>query len=66
MKVDGSFSEKEKEWVSTATKYISSKHLPILGRVLKIVDDVSLLVGRVLFIAIIVGALAILGVKVFK
>lgn len=66
MKADGSFSEKEKEWVSTATKYISSKHLPILGRVLKIVDDVSLLVGRVLFIAIIVGALAILGVKVFK
>ena len=66
MKADGSFSEREKEWVSTATKYISSKHLPILGRVLKIVDDVSLLVGRVLFIAIIVGALAILGVKVFK
>ena len=66
MKADGSFSEKEKEWVSTATKYISSKHLPILGRVLKIVDDVSLLVGRVLFIAIIAGALAILGIKVFK
>ena len=44
--VDGNLSIKEKEWLETATKYVSSKHLPVLGKMLKIVDDVSLTVGR--------------------
>ena len=29
-------TDKEKEWVETASKYINSKHLPWLGRCLKI------------------------------
>ena len=65
-KVDGDLSIKEKEWLETATKYVSSKHLPVLGKMLKIVDDVSLTVGRALFFGMIIATLIVLGVKVFK
>ena len=64
--VDGNLSIKEKEWLETATKYVSSKHLPVLGKMLKIVDDVSLTVGRALFFGIILAALAALGWRLFK
>jgi|TARA_A100001391_G_C5065506_1_gene277068 hypothetical protein len=65
-KKDGDLSVKEKEWLETATKYVSSKHLPVLGKMLKIVDDVSLTVGRALFFGMIVATLIVLGVKIFK
>jgi hypothetical protein len=65
-KIDGNLTIKEKEWLETATKYVSSKHLPILGKVLQIVDGVSLAVGRALFIGMILATLIVLGVKVFK
>lgn len=65
-KQDGNLSVKEKEWLETATKYVSSKHLPVLGKVLKIVDDVSLTIGRTLFVGMIVATLIVLGVKIFK
>ena len=65
-KKDGDLSIKEKEWLETATKYVSSKHLPVLGKLLKIVDDVSLTVGRALFFGMIVATLIVLGVKIFK
>jgi|TARA_R100000479_G_scaffold124082_1_gene64176 hypothetical protein len=63
---DGELSVKEKEWLETATKYVSSKHLPILGQVLKVVDSVSLAIGRALFIGMIITTLVVLGVKIFK
>tara|TARA_Y100000004_G_scaffold167627_1_gene200314 strand:+ start:3924 stop:4124 length:201 start_codon:yes stop_codon:yes gene_type:complete len=66
MKQDGNFSVKEKEWVETASKYIDSKHLPILGQILKIVDSTSLLIGRAIFGAIILAGLALLGSKFLK
>ena len=50
MKADGDFSQKEKEWVSTASKYIDSRHLPVLGQILKVVDTTSLMIGRALFV----------------
>ena len=65
-KKDGDLSIKEKEWLETATKYVSSKHLPVLGKMLKIVDDLSLTVGRALFFGMIVATLIVLGVKIFK
>ena len=65
-KKDGDLSIKEKEWLETATKYVSSKHLPVLGKMLKIVDDVSVTIGRALFIGMIVATLIVLGVKIFK
>tara|TARA_R100001224_G_scaffold108530_1_gene84978 strand:+ start:1621 stop:1824 length:204 start_codon:yes stop_codon:yes gene_type:complete len=65
-KQDGNLSVKEKEWLETATKYVSSKHLPVLGKMLKIVDDVSVTIGRALFIGMIVATLIVLGVKIFK
>ena len=65
-KKDGDLSIKEKEWLETATKYVSSKHLPVLGKMLKIVDDVSLTVGRALFFGMIVATLIVFGVKIFK
>ena len=64
--VDGNLSIKEKEWLETATKYVSSKHLPVLGNMLKIVDAVALTVGRALFFGMIIATLIVLGVKVFK
>ena len=65
-KIDGNLTIKEKEWLETATKYVNSKHLPVLGKVLQIVDGVSLAVGRALFIGMILATLIVLGVKVFK
>ena len=66
MKQDGDFSVKEKEWVETASKYIDSKHLPVLGQILRIVDTTSLMIGRALFVAIVLAGIAILSGKLFK
>ena len=66
MKQDGDFSIKEKEWVETASKYIESKHLPVLGQILRIVDTTSLMIGRALFVAIVLAGIAILSGKLFK
>ncbi len=65
-KQNGDLSVKEKEWIETASKYISSKHLPVLGKILKVVDDMSLLIGRAIFIGILLAALAALGWRIFK
>ena len=65
-KQDGELSVKEKEWLETANKYISSKHLPVLGKTLKIIDDTSLLVGRAIFIGIILAGLTALGWRLWK
>lgn len=66
MKQDGDFSVKEKEWVETASKYIESKHLPVLGQILRIVDTTSLMIGRALFVAIVLAGIAILSGKLFR
>ena len=66
MKADGEFSVKEKEWVETASKYIDSRHLPVLGQILKIVDSTSLLVGRAIFISIVLAGIAVLGGKLLR
>ena len=65
-KQDGELSVKEKEWLETAQKYISSKHLPVLGKILKVVDDMSLLVGRAIFIGLVLAALTALGWRLWK
>lgn len=59
-------TDKEREWLHTASKYINSKHLPWLGKCLKVVDDVSIAIGRALFFGIILAALAALGWRLFK
>jgi hypothetical protein len=66
MKADGDFSQKEKEWVSTASKYIDSRHLPVLGQILKVVDTTSLMIGRALFVGIVLAGIAILGGKILR
>ena len=65
-KQNGDLTVKEKEWIETASKYISSKHLPVLGKILKVVDDMSLFIGRAIFIGILLAALAALGWRIFK
>lgn len=65
-KQDGELTAKEKEWLETANKYISSKHLPVLGKVLKVVDEMSLLIGRAIFIGIILAGLTALGWRLWK
>ena len=59
-------SDKEREWLHTASKYINSKHLPWLGKCLKVVDDLSIALGTALFFGIILAALAALGWRLFK
>jgi hypothetical protein len=66
MKQDGDFSVKEKEWVETASKYIESKHLPVLGQILRIVDTTSLMIGRALFVGIVLAGIALLGGRLLK
>jgi hypothetical protein len=66
MKADRDFSQKEKEWVATASKYIDSRHLPVLGQILKVVDSTSLFVGRAIFISIVLAGIAVLGGKLIK
>ena len=66
MKQGGDFSVKEKEWVETASKYIESKHLPILGQILRIVDTTSLMIGRALFVGIVLAGIALLGGRLLK
>jgi len=66
MKQDGDFSVREKEWVETASKYIESKHLPILGQILKIVDTTSLMIGRALFVTIVLAGVALLSGRLLK
>lgn len=66
MKQDGDFSAKEKEWVETASKYIESKHLPVLGQILRVVDTTSLMIGRALFVGIVLAGIAILGGRLLK
>ena len=66
MKQDGQFSIREKEWVETASKYIESKHLPILGQILKIVDTTSLMIGRALFVGIVLAGIALLSGRLLK
>jgi hypothetical protein len=66
MKADGDFSQKEKEWVSTASKYIDSRHLPVLGQILRVVDTTSLMIGRALFVGIVLAGIAILGGKILR
>lgn len=66
MKQDGDFSAKEKEWVETASKYIESKHLPVLGQILRIVDTTSLMIGRALFVAIVLAGIALLSGRLLK
>ena len=66
MKQDGDFSVKEKEWVETASKYIDSKHLPVLGQILRIVDTTSLMIGRALFVGIVLAGIALLGGKMLR
>jgi hypothetical protein len=66
MKQDGQFSVREKEWVETTSKYIESKHLPILGQILKIVDTTSLMIGRALFIGIVLAGIALLSGRLLK
>ena len=65
-KQDGELTVKEKEWLETAQKYIPSRHLPVLGKILKVVDDMSLLIGRTIFIGILLAALTALGWRIFK
>jgi hypothetical protein len=65
-KQDGELSVKEKEWLETANKYIPSRHLPVLGKILRVVDDMSLLVGRAIFIGLVLAALTALGWRLWK
>ena len=52
--------EFEREWVHTASKYIDTKSLPTLGKMLRVFEDVSGLIGRWILFAILFGGICML------
>ena len=50
--------EKEREWVHTAQKYVDSKHLPMAGKMLRLFDDTSTIIGRWILLALMFGGMA--------
>jgi len=50
----------EREWVHTANKYIDTRHLPMLGKMLKTFDDVSSAIGRWILFAVLFGGVLLL------
>ena len=54
---DCKLGEGEREWVHTANKYVDTKHLPMLGKMLKLFDDTSALVGRWVLLALMFGGM---------
>ena len=55
------FSEEESEWLHTATKYVPTKLLPLLGRWLEMFNDTALSIGKaVLKFAFIASGLALI------
>ena len=67
---DCNLSEEEREWLHTANKYVSSKHLPLAGKMLKMFDDTSTLIGRWILLSLMFGGMAgvlwYFGSKLFK
>jgi hypothetical protein len=50
-------NEEEREWVHTASKYVDTRHLPMMGKILKMFDDTSTLIGRWILLALIFGGM---------
>ena len=67
---DCNLSEEEREWLHTAIKYVSSKHLLLAGKMLKMFDDTSTLIGRWILLSLMFGGMAgvlwYFGSKLFK
>ena len=63
-------STEEREWVHTAQKYVDTKHLPLAGKMLKMFDDTSTLIGRWVLLALMFGGMAgvmwFIGSKFFR
>ena len=63
-------SSDEREWVHTAHKYVDSKHLPLAGKMLRLFDDTSTLLGRWVLLSLMFGGMAgvlwYFGSKIFK
>ena len=55
---DCKLNEGEREWVHTAQKYVDSKYLPLAGKMLKMFDDTSTLIGRWVLLALMFGGMA--------
>ena len=51
-------TEQEKEWVETASKYVNTKHLPLAGKLLKMFEDTSTIIGRGILLALMFGGMA--------
>jgi hypothetical protein len=47
-----SFNNEEREWVHTGAKYVGSEKFPLLGRVLKMMDDTTYEVGKFIIKAV--------------
>ncbi len=55
---DCKLDAKEREWLHTANKYIDSKFLPLAGKLLKLFDETSTLIGRGILLALMFGGMA--------
>jgi hypothetical protein len=59
------FTPEEREWLHTSHKYIDSKHLPMMGKCLKIFDDLSYAIGKAVLGTIIIAGTVLLFWWVF-
>lgn len=55
---DCGLTSMEREWLHTAFKYVDSRHLPMAGKMLKLFDDTSTLIGRWILLALMFGGMA--------
>lgn len=51
-------SDEQRDWVSDAQKHVPAKYLPLAGKMLKMFDDTSTLIGRWVLLALMFGGMA--------
>ena len=51
-------TDEQRDWLSDATKHVPAKHLPLAGKMLKMFDDTSTLIGRYVLLALMFGGMA--------
>ena len=51
-------TDAQRDWVSDAHKHVNAKYLPLAGKMLRMFDDTSTLIGRWVLLALMFGGMA--------
>ena len=55
---DCQLTSDERQWIHTARTYVDLKHLPLAGKMLRMFDDTSTLIGRWILLSLMFGGMA--------